>query len=94
MYDMPIPFMFEPTFVSLCVFPFPILVNHACTGHKLQGQSKHHHLISSWSYTTNWPYVMLFLRKPMELNPEKYGMSTLYWKQCYKTVFIAKVLNL
>ncbi len=74
MYDLSIPFIFKPTFVSMCVSQFPILVNHACTGHKLQGQTKHHLFMSSWSYTKNWPNVMLsrvtslmglFLRKPL-----------------------------
>jgi hypothetical protein len=54
---------------------FPVLPNHATTGHKLQGQSKENLLISAWFYGKNWPYVVLsrvkrlsglFLRTPID----------------------------
>ena len=54
---------------------FPVLCNHATTGHKLQGQTKPSLFVSEWSYTRNWPYVVLsrvkslkglFLRKPLD----------------------------
>ena len=38
---------------------FPVLVNHATTGHKLQGLSKDSLFVHAWSYTKNWPYVIL-----------------------------------
>jgi hypothetical protein len=34
-------------------------INHATTGHKLQGKSLDQLFISSWSYQRNWPYVLL-----------------------------------
>ena len=34
-------------------------MNHATTGHKLQGQSKESIFVHAWSYTKNWPYVVL-----------------------------------
>ncbi len=58
-----------------------------------------HEWVNCWSYTKNWPYVMritslmgLFLRKPLELNPEKYGMSALLEAMLRR--FRCKVLNL
>jgi hypothetical protein len=53
---------------------FPVVVNHATTGHKLQGQTKESLFISDWHYGSNWPYVVLsrvttlkglFLLKPI-----------------------------
>ena len=38
---------------------FPVLPNHATTGHKLQGQTKENLFISAWYYGKNWPYVVL-----------------------------------
>jgi len=38
---------------------FLIHINNATTGHKLQGTSLDNLFISNWSYTRNWPYVML-----------------------------------
>jgi hypothetical protein len=38
---------------------FPVLTNHATTGHKLQGQTKGNLFISHWHYGNNWPYVVL-----------------------------------
>ena len=54
---------------------FPLLANHATTGHKLQGQSKNSICIFIFNYGKNWPYVVLsrvrtlkglFLREPLD----------------------------
>ena len=37
----------------------PVVVNHATTGHKLQGQTKERMVISVWSKRRNWNYVAL-----------------------------------
>jgi hypothetical protein len=64
--------------INITANVFPLLVNHATTGHKLQGKTKQSLFVSSWSYARNWPYVAisrvrthlgLFLREP--LNPSK-----------------------
>ena len=61
---------------------FPIHVNNATTGHKLQGSSLDSLMISSWSYTQNWPYVMLsrirtlnglYLHQPLKYQGGKQG---------------------
>jgi hypothetical protein len=44
---------------SLSCIQFPLLVNSATTGHKLQGQSKQDLVISVWSKALNWNYVAL-----------------------------------
>jgi hypothetical protein len=60
--------------VRASVNRFPVLANHATTGHKLQGQTKESLFISDWHYGSNWPYVVLsrvttlkglFLLKPL-----------------------------
>jgi hypothetical protein len=60
--------------VHASVNRFPVLANHATTGHKLQGQTKESLFISDWHYSSNWPYVVLsrvttlkglFLLKPL-----------------------------
>ena len=38
---------------------FSILLNHATTGHKLQGKSMENLVISQWSKVKNWAYVVL-----------------------------------
>jgi hypothetical protein len=45
--------------VSANINRFPVLTNHATTGHKLQGQTKENLFISAWFYGKNWPYVVL-----------------------------------
>ena len=45
---------------------FPVHVNNATTGHKLQGTSLDALFISNWSYVRNWPYVMLFRVRKLE----------------------------
>ena len=84
--SIPMPFMNKPEYQSMSLSQFPVLVNHACTGHKLQGQTKPCLFISSWSNTKNGPYVMLsqvkslpglVLRQPLNPDPQKYAMSSL-----------------
>ena len=59
----------------------PVISNHATTGHKLQGTSVDELFIHSWSYTMNWPYIVLsrlrtseglFVRKKLDANLSKY----------------------
>ena len=59
----------------------PVISNHATTGHKLQGTSVDELFVHSWSYTTNWPYIVLsrlrtseglFVRKKLDANLLKY----------------------
>ena len=38
---------------------FPLILNHATTGHKLQGKSLDELVISEWSNVKNWAYVVL-----------------------------------
>jgi hypothetical protein len=60
-------------------------VNNATTGHKLQGCGVDNLFVHSWSYVTNWVYVMLsrvktldglFLRHPLSMDLRKYAMSS------------------
>jgi hypothetical protein len=59
----------------------PVLVNHATTGHKLQGKTVAKLVIAEWSNLKNWAYVVisrvktldgLFLLKPI---PQDYDFS-------------------
>ena len=52
----------------------PVIVNHATTGHKLQGKTVKSLVIAEWSKVKNWAYVVLshvktldglFLMKPI-----------------------------
>jgi hypothetical protein len=45
--------------ISVNMNRFPVLTNHATTGHKLQGQTKESLFISAWFYGMNWPYVVI-----------------------------------
>ena len=67
--------MTVPTQVSL--IHFPVVLNHATTGHKLQGKSLDSLVIAEWSKQKNWAYVVLsrvrtleglFLLKPIPEN--------------------------
>ena len=60
----------------------PCVVNHATTGHKLQGKSVDNILVANWNYRGNWVYVVLsrvrtmgglFLQKPLDLDVRKYA---------------------
>jgi hypothetical protein len=44
----------------------PLLLNNATTGHKLQGSGVEQLFVHTWSYVTNWPYVMLSRVKTMQ----------------------------
>jgi hypothetical protein len=46
-------------YISMKMNQFSMNINHATTGHKLQGKSLNQLFISSWSYQRNWPYVLL-----------------------------------
>jgi hypothetical protein len=64
---------------------FPVLPNHAATGHKLQGQTKENLLISAWFYGKNWLYIVrsrikqlsgLFLRTPIDPEHKFYSIRS------------------
>ena len=44
----------------------PVLVNHATTGHKLQGKTVASLVIAEWSRVKNWAYVVLSRVKTLE----------------------------
>jgi hypothetical protein len=43
--------------VRMKMFQFPVLINHATTVHKLQGQTKQSLFVTNYSYQRNWVYV-------------------------------------
>ena len=43
----------------LNVVHFPVVINHATTGHKLQGKSLDELVVAEWSGVQNWAYVVL-----------------------------------
>jgi hypothetical protein len=45
--------------MKICLHQFPIVLNHATTGHKLQGKSLKQLVVAEWSKTKNWAYVVL-----------------------------------
>ena len=47
------------TKTSICLTQFPIVINHATTGHKLQGKSLNKLVIAQWSRQKNWAYVVI-----------------------------------
>ena len=60
---------------SCRITQFPIVVNIATTGHKLQGTGVNKLFVQDWQYKRNWPYVVmsrvktfngLFLRLPLK----------------------------
>jgi hypothetical protein len=60
--DMPLeiyPGKVERHNVRISMFQFPMILNHATTVHKLQGQSVDRLYIVNWSYQQNWVYVAL-----------------------------------
>ena len=61
----------------------PFVMNHATTGHKLQGASVDNLFVHNWYYRTNWVYVVmsrvrtrsgLYCRKPLSLDLSKYAV--------------------
>ena len=66
---------------------FACVMNHATTGHKLQGQTVSNIFICNWNYKVNWPYVVLsrvktikglFLQRPLNTDISKYAMPQSY----------------
>ena len=49
----------DKIYTKMKMTQFCLNINHATTGHKLQGKSMDRLFVSSWSYTRNWPYVIL-----------------------------------
>ena len=45
--------------IRMRAIQLPVLINNATTGHKLQGAGVKQIFVQRWTYTTNWPYVML-----------------------------------
>ena len=45
---------------------FPVVINHATTGHKLQGKSLDELVIAEWSAVKNWVYVVLSRVRKLE----------------------------
>ena len=47
------------TVMNISMTFFPVVLNHATTGHKLQGKSVDQLIIAEWSKKKNWVYVVL-----------------------------------
>ena len=47
---------------------FPIIINNATTGHKLQGCGVENLFVHNWHYMTNWPYVVMSRVKTINLS--------------------------
>ena len=67
--------------IRMTATQIPLIINNATTGHKLQGSGVDNVFVHTWSYTTNWVYVMLshgktkkglFMRKPLSRDLRKY----------------------
>jgi hypothetical protein len=54
-----LPGRITPWKIDLKANVFPVQVNHAMTGHKLQGKTKWNLIVSLWSYSRNWPYIAI-----------------------------------
>ena len=61
---------------------FPCVLNHATTGHKLQGKTVTNIYVCNWNYTSNWVYVVLsrvkqrkglYLRTKLDSNTTRYA---------------------
>ena len=72
--------------LSMKASQIPTVINNATTGHKLQGSGVETLFVHSWSYVTNWVYVMLsrvktrnglFARHKLSKDLTKYQMPTL-----------------
>ena len=51
---------------KICLRQFPVVLNHATTGHKLQGKSLDQLVVAQWSKTKNWAYVVLSRVRSLE----------------------------
>ena len=64
--------IYEPGFDNLRVNTrimmtfLPVILNHATTGHKLQGKTVKELIIAQWSLAKNWAYVVLSRVKTLE----------------------------
>jgi len=45
--------------IRMMATQIPLIINNATTGHKLQGSGVDNVFVHTWSYKTNWVYVML-----------------------------------
>jgi hypothetical protein len=50
----------------LTITQFPVLVNNATTGHKLQGKTLSELVVNAWSNAKNWIYVVLSRVKTLD----------------------------
>ena len=73
----------ERELIRMKAVQLPVIVNNATTGHKLQGSGVDSVFVHSWSYTTNWAYVMLsrvktkkglYMRKPISKDLRLYAV--------------------
>jgi hypothetical protein len=73
----------ERELIRMKAVQLPVIINNATTGHKLQGSGVDSVFVHSWSYTTNWAYVMLsrvktkkglFMRKPISKDLRLYAV--------------------
>ena len=55
----------------------PITLNHATTGHKLQGKTKESLMVGEWNNTKNWIYVVLSRVKRLR---DLYLLTELPWE--------------
>jgi ATP-dependent DNA helicase PIF1 len=69
--------------ISMKAVQLPFVINNATTGHKLQGSGVDTLFVHSWSYVTNWVYVMLsrvktkkglYMRQKLKRDLSKYKM--------------------
>jgi hypothetical protein len=74
----------RPKSIQMTATQFPIIINNATTGHKLQGIGVDKLFVHAWCYTKNWPYVVLsrvrtiqglYLRQKLSTNIAKYQMD-------------------
>lgn len=69
--------------IRMKAMQLPVIINNATTGHKLQGSGVDNIFVHTWSYATNWAYVMLsrvktkrglFMRKPLSKDLRHYAV--------------------
>lgn len=74
----------RPKPIPMTATQFPIIINNATTGHKLQGIGVEKLFVHHWNYRKNWPYVVLsrvktisglYLRQNLSRNLHKYDMD-------------------
>ena len=63
----------------------PVIINNATTGHKLQGSGVDNVFVHTWSYATNWAYVMLSRVKTKKVfSCENHFLKTFGTMQCHQ----------